>query len=1158
MQPPYRVLGPCQAFRTDDGTEAVLSGARLRALLTALAAAGGRAVGPGTLIDQVWADGDPADDQDRTAALQALVGRLRRALGREAVVSAPGGYRLAADPDSVDLHRFERLTVEGTAALAAGHAERAAALLDEALGLWRGPALADLPGRDADPLAVRVERRHAQARRDRLAADLALGRADAVLAPLAALAAGQPFDEPLQALRIRALRAAGRPAEALAAYEEVRAALADRLGTDPGPELRSLHAELLTEEGPVRPERAVGLPARLTSFIGRADELGSLAAAWHGRRLVTLTGPGGVGKTRLALEAAGTYEGPVHLAELASVRQESTVGAAVLTALGARETQLWHTPPVTPADPKDRFAALVEHCAGRRMLLVLDNCEHVVAEAADLAQALLTRCPGVTVLATSREPLGVPGEEVRSLGPLPTDMALRLLGERGAAARPGFAVTEDQEAAEEVCRRLDGLPLAIELAAARLRMLSVRQIADRLDDRFRLLTSGARTVLPRQQTLRAVVDWSWDLLDGPERAVLRRLAVFTGGCDLRAVEAVCAGVGVRGVRDAPGADVPGADVPGVDVPGADVPGVDMPGTDMPGVDMPGTDMPGADVPGVDMPGTDMPGADVSASDVLDILGALVDKSLVVAAPDGGGGMRFRLLETVAEYAGERLDEAGERAAVERRHLTYYRELARRTDPELRGPDQLAALARFEREHDNLRGALRTAVALGDEQEVLCLVHVLSWFWQLRNHQVDARTWAAEAGRLGPDPFQEPVRPAGPLEGRCVDVPPPWTGERLWEARRGGRLYALATEGVDAGTLERPETRARLAALVAAYRPGLPQTCRQPGTMWYFARLMTGELTGLDETLTLIVDAGRAHGTGWDLGFALLMRAKLVGGDGADAAEALALFEAAGDSWGIAESLAARGEAYEREGRLAEAAADFEGATEAAARVGARSQVPVFRARLAAVRLRLRPEGDAAAERLLAEAADEAGQWGADAAGAARTLLAQHYGNTGRTGLARAQLSLLEEEFGEVTPGLFRGLVGGAWAWLDCLDGAHDQALSRLARAVVDIETLAHLVAPYLLVAQFGTAAWARGGRGAPGDAETGARLLGAYDTHAGHDTGGGFRPFTPETEAAIRARAEAVLRAALSPEAYGRGYEEGAGLSLRAAAALVRESGPVE
>ncbi|WP_409351074.1 ATP-binding protein, partial [Streptomyces zaomyceticus] len=196
------------------------------------------------------------------------------------------------------------------------------------------------------------------------------------------------------------------------------------------------------------------------------------------------------------------------------------------------------------------------------------------------------------------------------------------LGERGAAARPGFVVGEDPGAAEEICRRLDGLPLAIELAAARLRMLTSRQIADRLDDRFRLLTSGARTVLPRQQTLRAVVDWSWELLDGPERVVLRRLAVFTGGCDLAAAEAVCADDAAGGVPD-----------------------------------------------------------------VLDLLGALVDKSLVVAGP-GDGGMRFRLLETVAEYAGERLEESGERAAVERRHLTYYRELARRTDPELRGAGQV--------------------------------------------------------------------------------------------------------------------------------------------------------------------------------------------------------------------------------------------------------------------------------------------------------------------------------------------------------------------------------------------------------------------------------------------------------------------------------------
>ncbi|WP_191094770.1 AfsR/SARP family transcriptional regulator [Streptomyces venezuelae] len=1099
MQPPYRVLGPCQALRTDDGTEAALRGARLRALFTALAAAGGRGVGTGALIDQVWADADPADehDQDRTAALQALVGRLRRALGREAVAAAPGGYRLAGDADAVDLYRFERLASEGAAALAAGDPARAAALLDEALGLWRGPALADLPGRDTDPLVVRLDQRHTQARRDRFAADLALGRAAEALAPLAALAAVHPLDEPLQALRIRALRAAGRPSEALAAYERVRTGLADRLGTDPGPELRALHAELLTDgaaaptEVPAKP-RPAALPARLTSFIGRDDELGALAADWDALRLVTLTGPGGVGKTRLALEAAETYkDGPVHLAELASVREESTVAAAVLSAVGARGTHVWHRASAAEGDRDDPFAELVEHCAGRRMLLVLDNCEHVVATAAALTQALLTRCPGVTVLATSREPLGVPGEVVRPLGPLPLGMALRLLGERGGAARPGFSVGEDRGAAEEVCRRLDGLPLAIELAAARLRLLSVRQIADRLDDRFRLLRSGARTVLPRQQTLRAVVDWSWELLEDSERAVLRRFAVFTGGADLAAAEAVCG--------DGAGAGL----------------------------------------------------------DVLDVLGALVDKSLVVAGVGRDGEeTRFRLLETVAEYAGERLAESGERAATERRHLTYYRELARRTDPELRGAGQVAAIARLEREHDNLRGALRTAVALGDEQEVLCLVHSLSWFWQLRNHQIDARTWAVEAGRLGPDPFRAPVRPAEPFDGRCTDVPPPWSGERLREARRGGRLYALATQGGrGSAAFERPETRARLTALVSAYRPGLPQVCRQPGSMWFFARLMTGELAGLDEALTAIVDACRDHGPGWDLAVALLIRAKLVVHGPEDATEALTLFEAAGDPWGIAESLAARGEAYERAGRLAEAAADFERATDAAARAGARSQVPLFTARLASVRLRLRPEGDPAAEELLARAAEEAGEWGAEGAGAARLLLAQHYGHTGRTGRARAQLARLEDEFGDVTPALFWGLVGGTWGWLDCLDGAYDRAVERIGKALVDVETLAHLVAPYLIVVQFATAAWALGGRGGPGDAETGARLLGAYDAHVASEPGGGFRPFTEVTESMIRTRAETTLRAALPPEAYTSRYDEGSGLDLRAAAALVHTAG---
>jgi predicted ATPase len=232
----------------------------------------------------------------------------------------------------------------------------------------------------------------------------------------------------------------------------------------------------------------------------------------------------------------------VWLAELAPVDDPSNVPEAVLTALGARETVLRGAGAEEMRVVADRddnpLARLIEHCARRRMLLVLDNCEHVVAAAAHLVEQLLQRCPGLTVLATSREPLGVPGELVRPVEPLAEPYALRLLADRGAAARPGFTIADDPDAAAEICRRLDGLPLAIELAAARLRMLTPRQIADRLDDRFRLLTSGSRTVLPRQQTLRAVVDWSWELLDEDEREVLRRLSVFAGGSDLAAAEAV--------------------------------------------------------------------------------------------------------------------------------------------------------------------------------------------------------------------------------------------------------------------------------------------------------------------------------------------------------------------------------------------------------------------------------------------------------------------------------------------------------------------------------------------------------------------------------------------------------------------------------------------
>ncbi|MEE1753221.1 AfsR/SARP family transcriptional regulator, partial [Streptomyces sp. SP18CS02] len=411
------VLGTAQA-RHPDGTAVPIGGARLRALLTALALRAGRSVPVAALVDEVW-DGDPP--ADAPGALQALVARLRRTLGPGAVLSLDGGYRLGADPDDVDLHRFERLAGEGARALEAGDPAGALAVLDDALALWRGPVLADLPGRAAEAAAWEARRRGVQG--SRLRAMLALGRPEETLPELAALCGLSPLDEPLQSLRIRALRAAGRPAEALAAYEAVRRELAARLGTDPGPELRALHAELLApdpdpapapaggpDQGPAadpvpgrerggagaRPARG-NLRVRLTSFVGREADIGAILDDLGRARLVTLLGPGGAGKTRLSQEAAergadGWPDG-VWLAELAPVTDPEAVPEAVLTALGARETVLRGAGAeglrAVEGHGGDALARLVEHCARRRMLVVLDNCEHVVGAAAVVAERLV-------------------------------------------------------------------------------------------------------------------------------------------------------------------------------------------------------------------------------------------------------------------------------------------------------------------------------------------------------------------------------------------------------------------------------------------------------------------------------------------------------------------------------------------------------------------------------------------------------------------------------------------------------------------------------------------------------------------------------------------------------------------------------------------------
>ncbi|MEU5625196.1 BTAD domain-containing putative transcriptional regulator [Streptomyces tendae] len=1128
----YRILGTTQVLRPD-GTAVPLGGARLRALLTVLALRAGRAVPAGLLVEEVWAGDPPAD---ATGALQALVGRLRRALGADSVASADGGYRLAAAPDDVDLHRFDRLAGEGTRALADGDPAKAAVVLDDALALWRGPVLADLPDRTAD--AARWETRHFEALRARHTAALDLGQAEHALPELTALCDGHPLDEPLQALRLRALRDTGRTAEALAAYESVRRLLADRLGADPGPELRALHGGLLAPADPVTPvpadappgtrtpgtRRPAGAPrpprgsasaeaprtpatvprprgnlrARLTSFVGRDGDVEALRADLATTRLVTLLGPGGAGKTRLSQEAAegvgDTARDGVWLAELAPVDDPADVPEAVLTAVGARETVLYRAGAeemraVTASEGQDTAVErLVEHCGRRRMLIVLDNCEHVVDAAARLTEELLARCPHLTVLATSREPLGVRGESLRPVEPLSEPAALRLLADRGAAARPGFRVDADEETAAacaEICRRLDGLPLAIELAAARLRMLTPRQIADRLDDRFRLLTSGSRTVLPRQQTLRAVVDWSWDLLDADEREVLGRLSVFAGGCDLAAAEAVCG-----------------------------------------------------------------PAA-------LDALGSLVDKSLVVAAPVtdrlSGDGMRYRLLETVAEYAGERLDETGGRAAAARAHLTYYRELARTTDPLLRGPRQLAAIERLEREYENLRTALRHAVAERDEQEALSLSLSLVWYWQMRDLRVEARNWFVEVMALGPDPFAEPGTPARPVWERCTSAPPPMTGEVLAEARRGVHLAHLACMDTELDAWQNPAAQRKLRVIADTYEPGMPQTCSSPGLLWFYSVMLTGDMDRLREIMDATLRTCReTPGYEWELAGGLQMRAQMLAnrtdwaGDAVrDADESLEIYHRLGDAWGMAEALSGRAEARERVGEYRLAAADYRAAAQHAERLGAHAQVDILDARLGSVLLEA---GDTErGERVLREVLDRTAGTGHNGAmPAARLFLAGHLGMTGRTAEAGEQLRLLREEFSIAHFVVFDAFILAAEAWLATLEDRHEECLTRIRKSLERADDpLSAAIAPHMRSAYLTIGAMALARLDGGDRAADGARCLGAAEAMLppGHVSTG--------MERDARGRAVERVREALGGEAYDAAYAEGGRLSPQEAVALV-------
>ncbi|MET9054838.1 BTAD domain-containing putative transcriptional regulator [Streptomyces bacillaris] len=965
----FGVLGPLVVW-DGEGREIRVPEAKVRALLADLLANDGGPVSADRLIHDLWGDAPPGKP---AGALQAKVSQLRRVIGRDRVERRPAGYRLRFDEggDEVDAVRFRALV---TAARPVRDPGARAALLTEALELWRGPAYADFAdGPFVQAAAQRLAEQRLSVLEEQAEARLETGDHALLAGELADLVARHPLRERLRAALMRALYAAGRQSEALTSYADLRTRLAEELGVDPSPELASLHQALLRQEPGLRtetppapatvltapatvptgppaasstlatvsttpatassappaasttpasassapatvfttpatassaparhqapahqapahqapggyqapawpgtpagdqdpaPDRAASapappstnLPVPLTPLVGRRQALDDLDRLLSEARLVTLTGPGGVGKTRLAVAAATAGRDGARSGELADgawfvefsglrTGTPADLAQVVAATLGIRDDAprpLPGTGPATRSLPHRLAAALRD----RRTLLVLDNCEHVVDAAAELAELLLRTAPGLRVLATGQEPLGLAGEAVFLVEPLQPADAVRMFMERAAAATPGFPRDPEEpdeperRAVDEICRRLDGIPLALELAATRVRALGVRELAARLQDRFRVLTFGQRGAPARQQTLRAVIDWSWELLSAPERIVLRRLAAHTDGCDLAAAEAVCAGDGV------------------------------------------------------------------ALDEVLDLVTRLVDRSLVVVA-DGPTGPRYRLLESVAAYATERLHEMEDLTAVRDRHLLHYRALAEHAEPELRGAGQRPWLARLDAEAGNLRTALDEAVR---------------------------RAAAGGPGTPGaPGDPGGPGRPAGP--GRAEEAQgaggpgkprePDGAAEavrlatalawwwllrgRLTEARRSLAAVLAVTDGGPAElallqaafALLTGDRTAVAAARAAATAEAVPDPVRRARALWLcaYGLFSAGDAAGSGELNDRALGLSTATGDRWGTAAALGLRATLalVRGDlaglGRDGTRSALTFRELGDRWG---------------------------------------------------------------------------------------------------------------------------------------------------------------------------------------------------------------------------------------------------------------------
>ncbi|MEV4580811.1 BTAD domain-containing putative transcriptional regulator [Nonomuraea jabiensis] len=914
----FGILGPL-LVRSPGGEPLAIGGPRPRALLALLLLDAGRMVSVERLIDGQYGDRPPAEAAN---AIQAQISRLRRSLPAGLIEFHGSGYRLAVTPDDVDAHRFERLSREGRKLLAAGRFPGAASSLREALELWRGPALADIADAPfAGPQALRLEELRLSATEDLMEAELGLPEGSPVAA-LQDLVAAHPLRERPRGLLMRALEAAGRPSEALTVFDETRRLLADEFGTDPSPELAALHLAILRAER--HQVRRVAPPAQLNRLVGREEELARLTAL-RGVRLVTLVGPGGIGKTRLAIEAAAHLQHPdttvprerpgtTGAADGAAVRRvreacfvdlslvdgTGQVAGAVLAALGLRESALHGLP-----DPTERLVAAL---AEQDLLLVLDNCEHVLAEVATLARRLLAAAPDLMIMATSREPLGITGEHLVPLAPLPTDPAVKLFAERAAAVRQEFAVGPGNlDAVLRICAALDCLPLAIELAAARMRTFGVEEIAIRLaeHDRFRLLSRGDRTAPTRHQTLHAIVEWSWSLLDAEEQALARQFSVFAGGASLEAVERVC------------------------------------------------------------------------GPDSADLLADLVDKSLVET-----DGERYHMLDTIRLFCAERLAEAGEEGRLRAAHAAWFLEFARRTDGLLYSAEQLRGLALLSADNANLQAALRWSVE-HDPPAAARLVAALAMYWWLSGRRGQATRHAVRLlDAIGPELGEEyllvvlhAVPDAGSPHWKQA-----WTVigslERPMRCRFGPALW-----GMLAGP---PPPGEAVAVRVIGSDPWSKALGRFSGAL---LELLSGDVAGAERGLeSMIVEFGalgerwgKTQGLDW-LGLIASWRGEWGRAMGLWQ-EAVGLLEELGAMEELADVLHRRAEAHWRAGDAPAARADCERAGELARRLGRPEQTAWVSLRLGEM---ARLEGDLAEASRHLEAALAASETGLFSAHGARS------------------------------------------------------------------------------------------------------------------------------------------------------------------------------